>query len=73
MVVPEGLVDVAMVVGAEELGVVVRAAHVLGANELVRGTELEGDGVAVVLCMLELEELELELITPESGGFKLYP
>jgi len=56
-------------------GVAEGADDVLGAWLVVWADGVEGalDEEDLLLAALELEELDLELITPESGGVKLYP
>lgn len=53
------------------------AIEVLGAWLVVCADDVEGTlgGVDLLLTVLELKLKleELELMTPESGGFKLYP
>lgn len=47
----------------------------LGAWLVVCADDVGGalDGEELMLTVLKLELEELELITPESGGFRLYP
>ncbi len=53
------------------------ADDVLGAWLVVCADDVEGaldeEDLLLIVLKMELEELELELTTPESGGFRLYP